>query len=400
MIELWAKSPTKDGRRLPLLQHTLEVCDAADQLFGPPGSRSRLGGEWLRFFRLDDEVFDRFAKTLRSAAGFHDLGKANDGFQDVVEHRGEQAIRHEHLSALLMFNQPLWRWLTRQDGIDWEVALSAVLTHHLQAPADEPIRSLSAARKYVRLLVGEEFDKLTAAIGVKIALTGQWPKLPELWTFERSGAGERIHARVKDLTNALEDFDADCDDRRKRLLWAVRAGLIAADAAASGLFREAKDMRPWIEECFDKAQNPDAGDVPSEIDGDYVHKQVIKKRIEQLGADWKGWHKFQEAAAIQPSRTLLLAPCGAGKTLAAWRWIEEQTRRRPVKRVIFLYPTRATATEGFKDYVAWAPECDAGLIHGAAAYELDGMFATPGEKADPRKGRDYSVDPRLFALSF
>ena len=48
-----------------------------------------------------------------------------------------------------------------------------------------------------------------------------------------------------------------------------------------------------------------------------------------------------------------------------------------MKRVIFLYPTRATATEGFKDYVAWAPEADAGLIHGTAAYELDGMFANP-----------------------
>jgi CRISPR-associated endonuclease/helicase Cas3 len=193
------------------------------------------------------------------------------------------------------------------------------------------------------------------------------------------------------LTDALEVFDAGCDEKRKRLLWAVRAALIAADAAASGLFRENKDMITWIEERFEKAED---------CDGSYVRDKIITERIRQLGESWKGWHKFQNEVAVLPSRTLLLAPCGAGKTLAAWRWIEEQTRLRPVKRIIFLYPTRATATEGFKDYVAWAPEADAGLIHGTAAYELDGMFANPSEKPDPRKDRDYGVDPRLFGLAF
>jgi CRISPR-associated endonuclease/helicase Cas3 len=390
MTELWAKSPTTDGRRLPLLQHTEQVMEAAGHLFGNPGSRKRLGDAWLRFFRLDRAVFDHFARTLRAAAGFHDLGKANDGFQDMLERKGEQAIRHEHLSALLMFNPPLWQWLTQREGVDWAVALSAVLTHHLQAPEREPIPSLSAARKCVRLLVGDEFDKLTAAIVKGLELTGAWPKLPGVWTFERTGNGERIPSRVEELADALEEFDDGCNDDRKRLLWAVRAALIAADAAASGLFREAKDMGPWIEERFEKAKDCDAC---------YVRREIISKRIQQLGASWKGWHKFQEGAAIQPSPTLLLAPCGAGKTLAAWRWIEEQVRQ-PVKRVIFLYPTRATATEGFKDYVAWAPEADAALIHGTAAYELEGMFTNPGEKPDPRKDKDFTVDPRLFALSF
>ena len=50
-------------------------------------------------------MFDLFARTLCAAAGFHDLGKANDGFQDVLDRKGEQAIRHEHFSALLMFDR-------------------------------------------------------------------------------------------------------------------------------------------------------------------------------------------------------------------------------------------------------------------------------------------------------
>ncbi len=150
------------------------------------GSADRLGREWLRFFRLDPAVFDLFVRTLRAAASFHDLGKANDGFRDALDRKGEQAIRHEHLGALLMFDPRCWRWLTRQEGVDWEVALSAVLTHHLQAPEAEPIRSLSDSRKYVRLLVGEEFDELTAAIQDGLELSGDWPKVPEVWTFEHA----------------------------------------------------------------------------------------------------------------------------------------------------------------------------------------------------------------------
>jgi CRISPR-associated endonuclease/helicase Cas3 len=155
---------------------------------------------------------------------------------------------------------------------------------------------------------------------------GDWPALPEVWTFERSGRGESIPGQVRNLTNALEEFDEDCDDQRRRLLWAVRAALIAADAAASGLFREAKDLPEWIAERFERLEMCNAA---------YVHDKIIEQRIQQLGASWKGWHKFQDGAAIQHSRTLLLAPCGAGKTLAAWRWIDEQTmspgRPRPMR---------------------------------------------------------------------
>ena len=72
--------------------------------------------------------------------------------------------------------------------------------------------------------------------------------------------------------------------------------------------------------------------------------------------------------------------------------------REPAARVLFLYPTRATATEGFRDYVSWAPEDEAGLLSGTADYELQGMFETPDDSQDPRNRRDYRSDPRLFAL--
>ncbi len=65
--------------------------------------------------------------------------------------------------------------------------------------------------------------------------------------------------------------------------------------------------------------------------------------------------------------------------------------------MLFLYPTRATATEGFRDYVAWAPEEEATLAHGTAAYDLEEMFGNP---VDTRTAKDFTTEQRLYALGF
>jgi CRISPR-associated endonuclease/helicase Cas3 len=63
--------------------------------------------------------------------------------------------------------------------------------------------------------------------------------------------------------------------------------------------------------------------------------------------------------------------------------------------VIFLYPTRATATEGFKDYVAWAPE--GRLLTGTSRLDLQGILRNPPESM---VGKTYpnEEEDRLFAL--
>jgi len=73
-----------------------------------------------------------------------------------------------------------------------------------------------------------------------------------------------------------------------------------------------------------------------------------------------------------------------------------------IGRVVFLYPTRGTATEGFRDYVAWAPETEASLLHGTARYELESIAESPGETPAAR-GRRFAPsddDERLFALAY
>jgi CRISPR-associated endonuclease/helicase Cas3 len=130
MSELLAKSPKGDSKVL-LVDHSRHVIEAAAALFGSTNA-SRLGECWLRFFNVEQHQWPTFRDTLRTSAALHDLGKANDGFQKAVRNQGEQAVRHEHLSGLMMFHPPVWRWLQTIQGIDWDIALSAVLSHHLK----------------------------------------------------------------------------------------------------------------------------------------------------------------------------------------------------------------------------------------------------------------------------
>ncbi len=163
--------------------------------------------------------------------------------------------------------------------------------------------------------------------------------------------------------------------------------------------REGTPHPQWVERNVTKGEP---------LSRDRVFNNIITPRIEELsrGGEWSdqgdgkhGWSDFQLACDSLAKRALLIAPCGSGKTLAAWRWIAAQLKRHPARHVLFLYPTRATAREGFKDYVSWAPESDARLMHGTSEFDLDGMFENPPD-GDDRHRRNYEVERRLFALGY
>jgi CRISPR-associated endonuclease/helicase Cas3 len=397
MSELLAKSARRGLPAKTLLQHTLDVVESVDMLFGDERSQTRLGDAWCRFFQLPECA--PFRKTTLAAAAFHDIGKANDSFQSAVLHGARQALRHEFLSALILALPEFEMWLNRRSDVDWEIVIAAVASHHLKTQRESfgcKIKSSDAAA--VRLASVDEFRALLAAIAERLGLPqAALPNVPSTWSFG-PGRGIDIFEHARTVQSRLDELDDILweDEARFRLLRAVRAALIAADALGSAVDRLGTMPRQWIETAFDPGRL---------CTGDKIRGEVIEPRVAELrkrgrwhddnGRD--GWNTFQLECAERPARTLLLAPCGSGKTLAAWRWIATQLDRRPAARVIFLYPTRATATEGFRDYVSWAPE-DAALVHATSSYDLDGMFENPQDPGDARRDRDYQTERSLFAL--
>jgi CRISPR-associated endonuclease/helicase Cas3 len=389
----------KSNQQLGLVEHTADVINASVWMFGTDLEPTRLGKAWLRFYKLNPEQAADFFASLFAAAAFHDWGKASSSFEDAILHGHKQLIRHEHLSALMLAVDTVQPWLQSQPAVyrNREIILSAVATHHLKLRDYENFAPLVGEQSIFTLLRDRpDFARLLKLIEQRLGLTAQRPMFALFWSFATKPGTFPLEALREKVGKRFKNFGRELERKPelRRLNTAVRAALIAADAAASGLFRLGVDLHSFIDNAFTNAPL---------CDYSYVTKEIIGKRVEQLrsAGKWIKWNDFQNQAEDLQDRALLLEPCGSGKTLAAWRWIASRLKDgRKVARVIFLYPTRATATEGFRDYVSWAPEDDAALMHGTAEYDLDGMFENPKDPDDHRNTKQFETEQRLFAVGF
>lgn len=279
-------------------------------------------------------------------------------------------------------------WLSQNKNLDLEVITAAVLSHHIKASADsEKWKWMQPKGKLFLQLFDSHYEINTIFDRIK-----EIAELPNNVRIEKKIWSEKspwIESQESGFDTAVKfRRNIKKDANRLNLLLAIKAGLIASDAVASGLVREGEVIEDWINVTAHS----------NTIQKDEVASAIIDKRATKIFKDKPvKWNDFQLKSATLGKRALLLAACGSGKTIAAWKWAEAQTRTHEIGKVIFLYPTRGTATEGFKDYVGYAPETEASLLHGTAKYELEGIADNPNEAT---KDKDYETNARLFALGF
>jgi CRISPR-associated endonuclease/helicase Cas3 len=402
---LWAKSK-RNGKIVTLEEHLLDAEKSARLIFRLDG---RWGQNWCRFFRIQGESEQqRFLLNLQVAALFHDIGKANADFYAAVTTPGfkAQTLRHEHLSALVLSLPEVRQWLSKNPDLDIDVITAAVLSHHLKASESQvtvknnPEASAKlknykwcqpsgdSAKASVLLYLQHEEVKATLQRIANIANLEAIPALPtSVW--KMGSVWEQAWKKGKDA-GRMFNRSIRGDAKRRSFLVAIKAGLIVSDSVASGLVRLGNDISDWIEEVVHAAP----------IGPTDIATAILNPRAEQIkkltGQPFKS-RSFQTQMAEQSSQALLLAACGTGKTLGAWMWAEAQAKKYNIGKVIFLYPTRGTATEGFRDYVGWAPETDAALVTGTARYELEAMQENP---SDATGDKDFQADERLYSLGF
>ena len=230
---LLAKSRKNGCPDITVAAHTQQVVKAAETLFGAVDCRNRLGDCWLRFFKLDTEAWPAFHANLLAACALHDWGKANDGFQNEVRGKhGSQAIRHEHLSALLIGLPDITAWLESNPLLDVPVILSAVMSHHLKARNSTQSDGFATQLDSTTLRLPcdhKDFLLLAGEIVKKLGLDNlDCTKLPKVWQFDgRSGNRDIRRHRERVKTDILRPLQEDCagleelPTSRQRLLLAV-----------------------------------------------------------------------------------------------------------------------------------------------------------------------------------
>jgi CRISPR-associated endonuclease/helicase Cas3 len=301
----------------------------------------------------------RLSRALKVACLCHDLGKANEGFQEMVTGERDparQPARHELLSALLLEDKtrPFRAWaleMLRDDDKDeaemlLDCVIGAVAGHHLKMDQDWQKAALA----------------LRGGCGLSLSMLLTHPDMQNL--FKRQMLSEEVRfSLVKDETNYLGSrqlrFNINSNRWRERLRkdaewWrfaaAIKALLMAADVAGSAMAPAGEDIKKWVHATLSQLVRPEQ------------MREVVTARLH--GAQPR---PFQEAIGQSKRRvTLVEAGCGTGKTAAAYMWAAHHAKD---KKLFFCYPTTGTATEGFLGYVH-ETKVEAELVHSRSIVDL------------------------------
>jgi CRISPR-associated endonuclease/helicase Cas3 len=336
---LWAKSgQDRLVESMRLTQHLRDVYAAAEQVL------QATADDQLTALGLDRSAYrERFQRCVRLAAAVHDLGKANDHFQEMI--RGirdvcvqPQGLRHEWVTVLLL--EQLRDWLlpaVDYQEKDWAIVEWAIGGHHPAEDRETPPSSTpqeGGCGPHITFLTDHpDFHAILHWLAETFHLASP-PRLPQR-RYDLSGDASVFAALGQWRIRSLRIWRG-FSPQEKRLLAAVKAALIATDVAGSALpYRSTPTggvSWAWITQALEN--KPSADDLGL----------IVQYRLRGQAPRF-----FQQQVAESTAPvTLVKAGCGTGKTLAAYLWAQQ---RWPGFRLYFCYPTTGTATEGFRDYL-------------------------------------------------
>ena len=375
--DLWAKSPEKTttGSPVSLVEHIGAVYTAAKCLFD----------EISPF--LPAELDKRALRELAYASAIlHDIGKANNAFQDML--RGQlgqkqQPLRHEALSALITAGaiketENFARWLHEQAFSHrppewvWMVAWAAgghhlKLHHYADHERGELARTSSVDDiEFYGQATSTTLALLdTALLELGVTVNGR-PDLPD-FTLSSDVSDEINHvALIEEFVWESEEIAEQLDEHGQLLLAYAKAIVIAADVAGSALWTA--DFEPAVRQSLQKT-----------VSG--AELEAIIRGIQDKNPNFVALRPFQEQTAKTRSPAVLIAACGGGKTVAAYEWAKQYAG----KKLFFCYPTTGTASAGFADYLFAQSKLERDLIHSRAEVDIEHMTKNGKESGEEQE---------------
>lgn len=372
--------------------HLREVHDAALAVL------ECTGVDQLKALGLEPTAWlDRFSQVVRLAAALHDLGKANDHFQGIVQdipgrHGKRQGLRHEWVTLLLLSDPDLGNWLSPLlgDNLTDRLALECAITgHHPAYGRPSPPRQApqTGEGSEIRLFL-EHPDFVQSLQFVARTFGLSKPPVRKDLNLSLLSGPDSVFLDLNGIFMTAEDAWEETGAEERRFVAAVKACVVAADVAGSALPKkvaEPEKRTTWVRNAFAAVPKPEQ------------IEEVIRANLSaSVSRKMARLRPFQEAVAREAGEvTLVKAGCGSGKTLAAYHWAQ---KRCPNKRLYFCYPTTGTATEGYRDYLfdsrSKSGRFGAELFHGRAEVDLDMIL---GVEQDARDDQDSNAAEDAFA---
>lgn len=294
--------------------------------------------------------------AVKLAIWLHDWGKNNIDFLGLVESKSKkhllkklgieepllpkaiQAIRHELLSCILVQTPEVTRWLHPYAKF-LPLVLLAVMGHHLKADSRSFFDLKIDLERATCLKLFPQADDFKQVLLLGVTHFGLSPNLPTLpWKYKAKALQDLCH-QFREWANKVDCKCRNAPDKLRKIA-AVKALTMACDLAASALLEKHRGNRSytqWIREALEQILT--AEDCQAVIESKLGKNKLLD---------------FQRNAATAEARVIIVvAGCGAGKSLIAYARLKRLAQEKGLKaKLFFCYPTTSTTTQGFLDYQA------------------------------------------------
>lgn len=252
--------------------------------------------------------------------------KENKNEFNIKVSQKKRTIKHEVCSFLLIASQPIGLWLWSKYPQLKKTVLIAVLADHRRIN----YKNLTyLGQEPIKLNTNHPEFKKTLELGVQYF--GLSPELPKLPTSISKDCADKL---PKTVFNFLQKADSDL------LTASLKSLVMAADLAGSALLtdqRQGRSLERWISEALETVLSKE---------------EALTILLESVRGSLDNLYEFQRQARDSNFNVVVITSgCGGGKSGAGYARHLGLAERGIERKLFFNYPTTATTTQGYLDYV-------------------------------------------------